>query len=117
MRLAGGAVTSLTVGGRPVDPDRAYLVAVESYLAAGGDGYPKLSDGKTFRGKGYVEADAMREYVTANSPLDPQRQAPGGMVRRGCSPQGILPMNPVVRENALRGLNPWKGLFLCFRGH
>ena len=79
--LSGGAVKDLTVGGRPADPARTYTVAVESYLAAGGDGYPKLSDRRTFRDTGYVDADAMREYVTANSPLDPQRYAPGGVVR------------------------------------
>ena len=104
--LSGGLVTNLTVGGRPADPARTYTLAVESYLAAGGDGYPKLSGRKTFRDTGYVDADALREYVTENSPMDPQRYAPGGMVRRGCSPQGILPVNPVypvIRKNAFSG--------------
>jgi 5'-nucleotidase/UDP-sugar diphosphatase len=80
--LSGGAVTNLTVGGRPVDPARTYTLAVESYLAAGGDGYPKLSDRPTFRDTGYVDADALREYVDAHSPLDPQDFAPGGEVNR-----------------------------------
>jgi 5'-nucleotidase/UDP-sugar diphosphatase len=55
---------------------------VESYLAAGGDGYPKLIDRKTFRDTGYVDADALREFVAANSPLDPKDFAPDGMARR-----------------------------------
>jgi 5'-nucleotidase/UDP-sugar diphosphatase len=80
--LSGGVVTNLTVGGRPADPARTYTLAVESYLAAGGDGYPKLIDRKTFRDTGYVDADALREFVAANSPLDPKDFAPDGMARR-----------------------------------
>jgi 5'-nucleotidase/UDP-sugar diphosphatase len=80
--LSDGVVTNLTVGGRPADPARTYTLAVESYLAAGGDGYPKLTDRKTFRDTGYVDADALREFVAANSPLDPKDFAPDGMARR-----------------------------------
>ena len=80
--LSDGYVTGLTVGGRPADPARTYTVTVESYLAAGGDGYPKLSGRKTFRDTGYVDADALREYVMKHSPLNPQRYAPKGTIQR-----------------------------------
>lgn len=29
-----------------------------------------------------VDADALKEYVTANSPIDPQGYAPGGIMHR-----------------------------------
>jgi 5'-nucleotidase / UDP-sugar diphosphatase len=36
---AGDRVRDITVGGRPLDPQREYVVATNDYLVAGGDGY------------------------------------------------------------------------------
>jgi len=36
---AGSRVKDVTVGGRPLDPQKGYLVATVDFLAAGGDGY------------------------------------------------------------------------------
>ena len=36
---AGSRVKDVTVGGRPLDPQKEYVVATIDYLAAGGDGY------------------------------------------------------------------------------
>jgi 2',3'-cyclic-nucleotide 2'-phosphodiesterase (5'-nucleotidase family) len=36
---AGGRVKDVTVGGRPLDPQKEYVVATNDYLVAGGDGY------------------------------------------------------------------------------
>ncbi len=36
---AGARVKDVTVGGRPLDPQREYVVATNDYLVAGGDGY------------------------------------------------------------------------------
>jgi 5'-nucleotidase/UDP-sugar diphosphatase len=40
----------LTVDGRPLDPERHYSVATNSYLAAGGDGYSMLAGARVLVG-------------------------------------------------------------------
>jgi 5'-nucleotidase len=36
---------SVTIGGEPLDPAATYRVAVNSFLAGGGDGFPTLAEG------------------------------------------------------------------------
>jgi 2',3'-cyclic-nucleotide 2'-phosphodiesterase (5'-nucleotidase family) len=38
-RPAGSRITSISIGGKPLDPARQYVVATNDFLAAGGDGY------------------------------------------------------------------------------
>lgn len=49
-RPAGERIVRLAVGGAPLDPNRRYTVATNSYLAAGGDGYPMLKTGRVLVG-------------------------------------------------------------------
>ena len=43
-RPAGNRITRAEVGGRPLDPNRTYQVATNSFLRGGGDGYAVLRD-------------------------------------------------------------------------
>jgi 2',3'-cyclic-nucleotide 2'-phosphodiesterase (5'-nucleotidase family) len=43
-RVAGSRITSLKIGGTPVDDTRAYTVAVNDFIARGGDGYAQFRD-------------------------------------------------------------------------
>ena len=45
-RPAGDRVTSIKVGGQPLDEAKTYLVATTDFLGRGGDGYDMLRDGK-----------------------------------------------------------------------
>ena len=38
-RAAGSRIVAVEIGGRPVDPDARYTVAVPNYVAQGGDGH------------------------------------------------------------------------------
>ncbi len=53
---AGSRVKEVTVNGRPLDPEKVYLVATNDFLAAGGDGYlafgEALKSGEGFREQG-----------------------------------------------------------------
>jgi 5'-nucleotidase/UDP-sugar diphosphatase len=80
--LRAGAVGDVFVGGKPLDAGRMYTVAMESYLAGGGDGYPVASGRQGFVDTGFVDADVLREYIARHSPLDPADYAPAGAVRR-----------------------------------
>jgi 2',3'-cyclic-nucleotide 2'-phosphodiesterase (5'-nucleotidase family) len=41
-RPAGSRITSVTVGGRPLDPSALYTVATNDFMRAGGDGYATM---------------------------------------------------------------------------
>jgi 5'-nucleotidase/UDP-sugar diphosphatase len=80
--LRAGALNNVFVGGKPLDARRMYTVAMESYLAGGGDGYPVARGRQGFVDTGFVDADVLREYIIRHSPLDPADYAPTGAVRR-----------------------------------
>lgn len=40
----GARIKEISVGGRPIDPDKEYLVATNDFLAAGGDGYKAFGE-------------------------------------------------------------------------
>ncbi|MCI0672790.1 MAG: bifunctional metallophosphatase/5'-nucleotidase [Myxococcaceae bacterium] len=61
---------SLALNGRPVDAHARYRVTVNSFLAAGGDGFSVLTEGKEQRG-GPLDIDALVAYLKARSPLEP----------------------------------------------
>lgn len=80
--IAGGAVTSASIKGAPVDPARTYRMVINNFMAAGGDGYPRLTGHKSFVDTGFVDADLLRAYITAKSPLKAADYAPGDAVVR-----------------------------------
>jgi 5'-nucleotidase/UDP-sugar diphosphatase len=58
-----GKPENVTVGDAPLDLEKTYTAVTNSFVAAGGDGYD------TFKGvpktdTGFVDADALREYIT-----------------------------------------------------
>jgi 5'-nucleotidase len=61
---------SVTLDGAPLESDRPYRVAVNSYLAQGGDGMAVLREGKdpvqTIGGR-----EAIASYIEKHSPLAP----------------------------------------------
>lgn len=59
--------SKLVVANKPVDPKRLYTLALPSFIAGGGDKYPNVSAKmKTY---GYMDADVLREYFAAHSPI------------------------------------------------
>ena len=64
--VVGGAVQSATIKGAAIDPAKTYRLAINSFQANGGDGYPKLSDHPGFVNTGFADADVMREFLSKN---------------------------------------------------
>jgi 5'-nucleotidase / UDP-sugar diphosphatase len=56
---------SVTIGGRPVDPDKVYAIATNSYLAAGGDGYTIFLRALDQYDTSIFQRDALSEYIKA----------------------------------------------------
>jgi 5'-nucleotidase / UDP-sugar diphosphatase len=66
MLIEGAEVKSATVKGATIDPSKTYRMALNSFQANGGDGYPKLASHPGYVNTGFVDADVMREYLSKN---------------------------------------------------
>jgi 5'-nucleotidase / UDP-sugar diphosphatase len=69
MVIEGGVLKEAKVQGRAIEPQREYRLALNNFTAGGGDGYPKLTDHPGHVNTGLVDADVMRAFITAGSPL------------------------------------------------
>lgn len=56
-------VESLMINGAAVDPDKLYHVAVNSYLASGGDGYKVFKNATDFYDSSLMQRDAFIDYI------------------------------------------------------
>ncbi len=79
--IEGGAVKEASIKGAAIDPAKTYRLAINSFQAGGGDGYPKLSDHPGYVNTGFVDADVMREYLSKNK-VQIANFAPGDAVVR-----------------------------------
>lgn len=80
--INSGVVSSARIHGATVAPGKTYRLVVNNFQAVGGDGYPKLITHPTYVDTGFVDAEVLRAYIAANSPLQAQRFAPGNSVVR-----------------------------------
>jgi 5'-nucleotidase / UDP-sugar diphosphatase len=64
--IEGAAVKSAMVKGAAIDLGKTYRMALNSFQANGGDGYPKLANHPGYVNTGFVDADVMREYLSRN---------------------------------------------------
>jgi len=78
MTVANGEVSNVFIGGKQLRLDETYRFTVPSYNAAGGDGYPKLTGHPGHVNTGFVDAEVLKEYLEANSPVDVNQYAPSG---------------------------------------
>ncbi len=72
------AAASVAVGGKPLDPRAPYRIAVNSFLASGGDGFTVFTEGADAAG-GPGDLDAFEAFV-ARAPR--AAAAPEGRIRR-----------------------------------
>ncbi|RDI16888.1 5'-nucleotidase [Rhodococcus sp. AG1013] len=70
----GSRIADICLDGGPVDPDGLYRVAVNKFLADGGDGFTALRDGTEPASAG-TDLDALTAYLESHSPVAPP--APG----------------------------------------
>lgn len=75
-RPAGERVLEVEVGGRPLDPKRAYRVAVADYMLAGGDGYGMLAEGEVRIDEmsGNLLVSVVEDFVRAAGEVAPRRE-------------------------------------------
>lgn len=76
LKLEGEQLVEVTVQGNPLVASKKYVLALNSYIASGGDGYPKVSDRDSYIDTGFVDADALKEYIEQKGSLSIADYAP-----------------------------------------
>jgi len=61
----GSAVRDIRIGGQPLAPERRYRMALPSFVAAGGDGYPDLRAHPGYVDTGFVDVAVLRDFIAA----------------------------------------------------
>jgi 5'-nucleotidase / UDP-sugar diphosphatase len=83
MVIEGGVLKDAKVNNQPIDARREYRLALNNFTAGGGDGYPKVSDHPGHINTGFNDADVMRAFIAARSPVKAADFAPpADVVRR-----------------------------------
>lgn len=74
-------VSEVAIGGKPLDLEKTYRFTVPHFNAAGGDGYPKVTTHPGYVNTGFVDAEVLKEFLQANSPIDPNQFEPKGEIQ------------------------------------
>ncbi|MEN7430987.1 bifunctional UDP-sugar hydrolase/5'-nucleotidase UshA [Chromobacterium sp. TRC.1.1.SA] len=82
LRIVGGELQQAEVAGKAMAPAKRYRVAINSFMASGGDGYPKMMEHPGYVNTGFVDAEVLKDYVAKHSPIRAERYAPAGAVAR-----------------------------------
>ena len=77
-----GKAENIKVNGEPLKSGKEYKIAVNSFIASGGDGYMNLKQHPSFVDTGYVDADVMLEFFKKNPDVRVSDFAPKGQVTR-----------------------------------
>jgi 5'-nucleotidase len=67
---AGSRAFNIQINGTPIDPLASYRVAMNNFLASGGDGFTVFNEGTDPLG-GEIDLDALVNYFLKNSPISP----------------------------------------------
>ncbi|WP_185695795.1 bifunctional metallophosphatase/5'-nucleotidase [Buchananella hordeovulneris] len=67
----GQRITSVTIDGQPLDPQRTYTVGAVSFLIAGGDNFGALAAGRNRRDTGIIDVQLFIDYLAAQQAAGP----------------------------------------------
>lgn len=90
----GKSVSAVKINGEPLQLDKTYRMATNSFNASGGDGYPVIDGHAGFRNSGLRDAEVLRSYVSQHSPLRVVDYAPPQIVH-------LTPQQVEERDKAL----------------
>jgi len=68
---AGERITAITLNGDLIDPEASYVVAANSFLAAGGDNFFTLAEGTNKADTGKIDLQSMVDWFDANGTATP----------------------------------------------
>ncbi|MCG6201193.1 bifunctional UDP-sugar hydrolase/5'-nucleotidase UshA [Psychromonas antarctica] len=76
MTVANNQVSNVMIAGKALQATATYRFTIPSFNAAGGDGYPNISEHPAYVNTGYVDAEVLKEYIQKNSPINVADFAP-----------------------------------------
>jgi len=82
LTVSKGAIAEVNISSKPIDRTKTYRLAVNNFVAAGGDGYPRLNTHPSFVDTGFVDADVLRSFISSRSPLKASDYTPTAYVVR-----------------------------------
>jgi len=82
LQVKNKQVSHILIQGQPLDLKRSYRFSLNSYNAAGGDGYPKLLEHKGYVATPYIDAEVLKEFLQSNSPINANNYQPNGEINR-----------------------------------
>ena len=84
LTMEGDVMTRLLIGGKPIQKDKKYRMAINEYSASGGNNWPDISENPTFVNTGYTDAVVLTDYIKKHSPLKAADYMPvkGDIVRK-----------------------------------
>ncbi len=68
--LKNGQLHNLKIAGLPFDKNKAYRFSLNSYNAAGGDGYPNLTKHKKFVATDTIDAEILKRYFESKDEIN-----------------------------------------------
>ncbi len=81
MTVTNGTVKNVRIGGKPLNKKKIYRFTVPSYNAAGGNSYPDITGHKSYFDSGYVDADALKHYLSKLKNIDVSKFNPKGEIK------------------------------------
>jgi 5'-nucleotidase/UDP-sugar diphosphatase len=82
LTISKGAIAEAKIRSAPIDRTKTYRLAVNNFVAAGGDGYPRLNTHPSYVDTGFVDADVLRSYISSRSPLKASDYTPTSYIVR-----------------------------------
>ncbi len=101
----GERITSITIDGKPVEEDAVYTVAVQGFLAEGGDNFHVFLDGANVTDTGYLDRDSWIDFLKNNQNLEPDFSQRGVGVTVQPNPDGSMPAGTQADPWTLRITN------------
>ncbi|MEH6445491.1 MAG: 5'-nucleotidase C-terminal domain-containing protein, partial [Oceanospirillaceae bacterium] len=81
LTITAGVLKSATIKGKEIDKAKTYRMAINSYIASGGDKYPVMNKHAGYVNSGFVDADVLKGYLESNSPINAAAHDKGNVVR------------------------------------
>ncbi len=82
IKIRNNKLIKVTVGGKPIYISKTYNLSLNSFLASGGDGYPKMDNKLSFVNTGFIDADVLKEFLEDRSPILIEKYKPTNVDRK-----------------------------------
>jgi 5'-nucleotidase len=97
---AHGTVAQRAAAFTPINPTASYRVVTNNFMLTGGDGYSVFTQGTNGVDTGFIMADEVQNYITANSPVN---RGTEGRITRAQWWFPFIPRQESVAAPAYRG--------------